>query len=311
VTAQTNAADADHQKALVLRRLARCYGKIEALAGIDLQVSVGETVALLGPNGAGKSTTLAIVLGLLAPSSGEVYVLGRPPRRAVADGLVGAMLQSGAGSGLPPGTRVGELVRFVASLYRRPLSPPAVIEQAGLTGLADRKVDRLSGGELQRVRFALAICANPRLLVLDEPTVGLDVPARRAFWRTVRAFAAEGRAVVFATHYLAEAEEAATRVAVMHRGRIVADGPVRDIRRVVAAKRIRFRALDVNEEMLGALPAVQRVDSSDGVITLESTDADATVKALYRAPVDFSDLEVTSAGLEEAFLALTGEDITR
>jgi ABC-2 type transport system ATP-binding protein len=307
----TQASTAESGQVLALRGLHRSYGKVEAVAGIDLQVAAGETLALLGPNGAGKSTTLAMVLGLLTPSSGQVRVLGRTPQHAIADGLVGALLQSGAGSGLPQGTRVGELVGFVASLYRRPLSPPAVIEQAGLAGLAGRKVDRLSGGELQRVRFALAICANPRLLVLDEPTVGLDVPARRAFWHTVRAFAAGGRAVVFATHYLAEAEEAATRVAVMHRGRIAADGPVRDIRRVVAAKRIRFRASAAGEGMLGALPAVQRVDSSDGVITLESTDADATVKALYRSAVDFSDLEVTGAGLEEAFLALTGEDITR
>ena len=296
---------------LDLRGLRRSYGKVEAVAGIDLRVAAGETLALLGPNGAGKSTTLAMVLGLLAPSSGQVSVLGRTPRHAIADGLVGALLQSGTGSGLPPGTRVGELVRFAASLYRRPLSPPAVIEQAGLAGLAGRRVDRLSGGELQRVRFALAICADPLLLILDEPTVGLDVPARRAFWHTVRAFAAEGRAVVFATHYLAEAEEAATRVAVMHQGRIVADGPFRDIRRVVAAKHIRFRSATADAGALGALPAVRRIDRGGDVITLESTDADATVRALYRAPIDFSDLEVTGAGLEEAFLALTGEEISR
>ena len=307
----TQANTTESGKILELRGLRRSYGKVEAVAGIDLQVAAGETLALLGPNGAGKSTTLAMVLGLLAPSAGQVSVLRRTPRHAIADGLVGALLQSGTGSGLPPGTRVGELVRFAASLYRRPLSPPAVIERAGLAGLAGRRVDRLSGGELQRVRFALAICADPRLLVLDEPTVGLDVPARRAFWHTVRAFAAEGRAVVFATHYLAEAEEAATRVAVMHQGRIVADGPFRDIRRVVTAKHIRFRAATADERTLGALPAVRRVDRGDDVITLESTDADATVRALYRAPIEFSDLEVTGAGLEEAFLALTGEEISR
>jgi ABC-2 type transport system ATP-binding protein len=306
VTAQASAAD--REQVLVLRGLRRSYGKTEAVAGIGLQVGAGETLALLGPNGAGKSTTLALVLGLLAPSSGQVRVLGRPPRRAIADGLVGALLQSGAGSGLPPGVRVGELVRFVASLYRGPLRPPVVLERAGLAALAGRKVDRLSGGELQRVRFALAICADPQLLILDEPTVGLDVPARRAFWQTVGTFTAEGRAVVFATHYLAEAEEVADRVAVMHRGRIVADGPVQDVRRIVATKRVRFRAPGADPGILGALPAVRRAESSDGVVTLESSDADATVRALYRSSVDFSDLEVTGAGLEEAFLALTGED---
>jgi ABC-2 type transport system ATP-binding protein len=138
------------EQVLELRGLRRGYGNVEAVAGVDLEIGAGETLALLGPNGAGKSTTLALVLGLLAPSSGEVRVVGRSPRHAIADGLVGALLQSGAGSGLPPGTRVGELVRFVASLYRAPLSPVAVIERAGLTALAGRKVDRLSGGELQR-----------------------------------------------------------------------------------------------------------------------------------------------------------------
>jgi ABC-2 type transport system ATP-binding protein len=299
------------QWVLILRGLRRSYGRIEAVAGIDLHVGAGETLALLGPNGAGKSTTLAMVLGLLTPSSGEVRVLGRPPHRAVADGLVGALLQSGAGSGLPPGTRVGELVSFVASLYRRPLSPAVVLDRAGLTALAGRKLDRLSGGELQRVRFALAICPDPRLLILDEPTVGLDVPARRAFWQTVGTFAAEGRAVVFATHYLAEAEEAATRVAVMHEGRIVADGSVRDIRETVAVKRISFRTGQADLAALGSLPAVQRAERVDGVVTLESRDADATVRALYQSSVGFSDLEVTGAGLEEAFLALTTQDVIR
>jgi ABC-2 type transport system ATP-binding protein len=299
------------QWVLILRGLRRSYGRIEAVAGIDLHVGAGETLALLGPNGAGKSTTLAMVLGLLTPSSGEVRVLGRPPHRAIADGLVGALLQSGAGSGLPPGTRVGELVSFVASLYRRPLSPAVVLDRAGLAALAGRKLDRLSGGELQRVRFALAICPDPRLLILDEPTVGLDVPARRAFWQTVGTFAAEGRAVVFATHYLAEAEEAATRVAVMHEGRIVADGSVRDIRETVAVKRISFRTGQADLAALGSLPAVQRAERVDGVVTLESRDADATVRALYQSSVGFSDLEVTGAGLEEAFLALTTQDVIR
>lgn len=300
------------QPTLVLRGLHRSYGKVEAVAGIDLEVSAGETLALLGPNGAGKSTTLAMVLGLLTPSTGEARILGRSPHHAVADGLVGALLQSGMGSGLPPGTRVGELLHFVASLYRRPLSPAVVLERARLADLAGRRVDRLSGGELQRVRFALAICPDPKLLILDEPTVGLDVPARRAFWETVGKFAAEGRAVVFATHYLAEAADAATRVAVMHRGRIVADGSVGDISRTVALKHVRFRTGQVDLEVLGSLAAVQRADRAGDLVTLESRDADATVRALYQSSVEFSDLEVTGAGLEEAFVALTREDaITR
>jgi ABC-2 type transport system ATP-binding protein len=293
---------------LDVQGLRRRFGSTEAVAGIDLRVAAGETVALLGPNGAGKSTTIAMILGLLSPTAGQVTVGGRTPHQAVADGLVGALLQSGAGSGLPPGTRVGELVRFVASLYPAPLAPAAVLRHAGLTSLAQRKLDRLSGGELQRVRFALAICADPRLLILDEPTVGLDVPSQQSFWETVRGFAAEGCAVLFATHYLAEAAENAGRVVVLHKGHVVSDGTVDEIRRTVAIRRVRFRAPDSDVEALRALPAVQRVQRSGGVISLESTDPDATVRGLVGSGATFTDLEVTGAGLQDAFLALTSEE---
>jgi ABC-2 type transport system ATP-binding protein len=293
---------------LEVQGLRRRFGSTEAVAGVDLYVAAGETVALLGPNGAGKSTTLAMILGLLSPTAGQVTVGGRTPHQAVADGLMGAMLQSGAGSGLPPGTRVGELVRFVASLYPAPLPPPAVLRHARLASLAGRKVGGLSGGELQRVRFALAICADPRLLILDEPTVGLDVPTQRSFWETVRAFAAEGCAVLFATHYLAEAAETAGRVVVLHKGHVVADGTVDEVRRTVAIRTVRFRAPDTNAGALRALPAVQQVRQADGVISLDSTDSDATVRALVRSGTTFTDLEVISAGLEDAFLALTCEE---
>src|ERR1700685_822200 len=293
---------------LDVQGLRRRFGSTEAVAGVDLRVAAGETVALLGPNGAGKSTTLAMILGLLSPTAGQVTVGGRAPRQAVADGLVGAMLQSGAGTGLPSGTRVGELVRVVASLYPAPLSPAAVLRHAGLASLAAREVGGLSGGELQRVRFALAICADPRLLILDEPTVGFDVPAQRSFWETVRAFGAEGGAVLFATHYLAEAAESAGRVVVLHQGHVVADGTVDEIRRTVAIRRVRFRAPDTDTVALRALPAVQQVRQADGVISLDSTDSDATVRGLLRSGATFTDLEVTSAGLADAFLALTCEE---
>jgi len=293
---------------LDVQGLRRRFGSTEAVAGVDLRVAAGETVALLGPNGAGKSTTLAMILGLLPATAGKVTIDGRTPRQAVADGLVGALLQSGAGSGLPSGTRVGELVGFVASLYPAPLAPPAVLRHAGLASLAGRKVHGLSGGELQRVRFALAICADPRLLILDEPTVGLDVPSQRSFWETVRAFAAEGCAVLFATHYLAEAAETAGRVVVLHKGNVVADGTVDEIRRRAGIRRVRFRAPDTDAGALRALPAVQQLRLAGGVISLDSTDSDATVRGLVGSGTTFTDLEVTSAGLEDAFLALTYEE---
>ncbi len=293
---------------LDVQGLRRRFGSTEAVAGVDLRVAAGETVALLGPNGAGKSTTLAMILGLLPATAGQVTIDGRTPRQAVAGGLVGALLQSGAGSGLPSGTQVGELVGFVASLYPAPLAPPAVLRHAGLTSLAGHRLDRLSGGERQRVRFALAICADPRLLILDEPTVGLDVPSRRAFWATVRAFAAEGCAVLFATHYLAEAAETAGRVVVLHKGHVAADGTVDEIRRTVATRTVRFRAPDAGPGALRALPAVEQVRQDGDVISLDSTDADATVRGLVGSGTAFTDLEVTGAGLEDAFLALTSEE---
>ena len=296
---------------LDVQGLRRRFGSTEAVAGVDLRVAAGETVALLGPNGAGKSTTLAMILGLLPATDGQVTIDGRAPRQAVADGLVGALLQSGAGSGLPSGTRVGELVGFVASLYPAPLAPPAVLRHAGLASLAGHRLHRLSGGERQRVRFALAICGDPRLLILDEPTVGLDVPSRRAFWKTVRAFAAEGCAVLFATHYLAEAAETAGRVVVLHKGHVAADGTVDEIRRTVAIRTVRFRAADAGpgaQRALRALPAVEQVRQDGYVISLDSTDADATVRGLVGSGTAFTDLEVTGAGLEDAFLALTSEE---
>jgi ABC-2 type transport system ATP-binding protein len=293
---------------LDVQGLRRKFGSTEAVAGVDLRVAAGETVALLGPNGAGKSTTLAMILGLLPATAGQVTIGGRTPRQAVADGLVGALLQSGAGSGLPTGTRVGELVEFVASLYPAPLAPPAVLRHAGLASLAGQRLGRLSGGERQRVRFALAICANPRLLILDEPTVGLDVPSRRSFWETVRAFAADGCAVLFATHYLAEAAETAGRVVVLHKGRVAADGTVDEIRRTVATRTVRFRAPDAGPGALRALPAVGQVRQDGDVTSLDSTDADATVRGLVGSGTAFTDLEVTGAGLEDAFLALTSEE---
>jgi ABC-2 type transport system ATP-binding protein len=288
--------------------LRRSFGSTDAVAGVDLRVAAGETVALLGPNGAGKSTTLAMILGLLSPTAGQVTVGGRAPRQAVASGVVGAMLQSGAGTGLPWGTRVGELVRFVSSLYPTPLPVPAVLTYAGLASLAGRRVEGLSGGELQRVRFALAICAGPRLLILDEPTVGFDVPTQRSFWETVRAFAAEGCAVLFATHYLAEAAQTAGRVVVLHKGRVAADGTVDEIRRTAAVRTVRFRAPGGDAGALRALPAVQQVRQADGVISLDSTDSDETVRGLVRSGAAFTGLEIMGAGLEDAFLALTSEE---
>jgi ABC-2 type transport system ATP-binding protein len=279
------------------------YGAVTALDGVDFEVRRGETVALLGPNGAGKSTTIGLLLGLERPDSGRITVLGGSPERAVAAGRVAAMLQEG---GLPPGATVAELVDFVRQLYPRPLPLGEVLELAGLGDLARRRSERLSGGQAQRVRFALAIAGNPELAFLDEPTTGMDVEARHAFWDRMRAFAAQGRTVLFATHYLEEADAVADRVLVLQRGRVVADGPVTAIKARSSRRVVRCTLPGADSRMLGRLPGVTEVSLHGDSMRLTTGDADATVRALFATGLPVRDLEVSGGGLEEAFLALTG-----
>ncbi len=266
---------------------------------------MGETVALLGPNGAGKSTTIALLLGLLRPHSGSVDVLGTSPREAVAQGRVGAMLQTGSGSGLPPGVRVASALQLVRRLYRRPAPFEVTVERAGIGALLGRQTHRLSGGEAQRVRFAVAIAGDPELVFLDEPTAAMDVESRRAFWRMMRQFGDEGRTIVFATHHLLEADQIADRVVVINHGVVVANGPGATLKAAVASRQVRFVTGHPDERLLDQLEGVTDVTVRGTGVTLVSLDADATVRALVRGGVAFSDLEVTGAGLEDAFVALT------
>ncbi|MGB8878494.1 MAG: ABC transporter ATP-binding protein, partial [Solirubrobacteraceae bacterium] len=194
---------------------------VPAVKGVDLSIAAGETVALLGPNGAGKSTTIDMLLGLTRPDRGSVSLLNRPPAKAVADGLVAAMLQTGA---LIRDVTPRELLTMMAALHPNSLGVQETLALTDLTEIADRRTHKLSGGQSQRVRFALALVSDPAVLVLDEPTVGMDVEARRGFWVSVREFAGRGKTVVFATHYLEEADAYADRVVLMAHGRVVADG---------------------------------------------------------------------------------------
>jgi ABC-2 type transport system ATP-binding protein len=281
------------------------YGQHVALDRLDLEVQRGETLALLGPNGAGKSTAIAVLLGLLRPQSGEVQVAGTTPRRAVAQGLVGAMLQSGSGSGLPPGVRVDEALRLVKRLYRRPAPFDLTVERADIGPLLRRRTDHLSGGEVQRVRFALAIAGDPEVVFLDEPTSAMDVESRRSFWQMMRELGRLGRTTVFATHHLAEADEIADRVVVLNHGQVVADGPGATLKAAVASRRLRFVVDCPDRPALDRLEGVTDVDVRGTTVAIDSLDADATLRALVHEGVAFRDLEVTGAGLEQAFMALT------
>ena len=292
------------EPAVQLVGLHKSYADIHAVAGVDLEVSPGEVVALLGPNGAGKSTTIDMLLGLIAPDSGVPRLFGRSPREAIAAGRVGAMLQTG---GLLPQLTVADTVQLVGSLHRDPLPVAEVLGRAAIQELRDRRINQLSSGQAQRVRFAIALVPDPRLLVLDEPTVGMDVESRRAFWTAMRELTMAGRTVLFATHYLEEADTYADRVVLLRAGRIVADGTAASIKASAAGRTIRGTLPGADPDLLRELPGVSAAEVHGNAVVLRSADSDATLRTLL-AITDIRDVEVTAAGLEDAFLAITAAD---
>jgi len=290
---------------IVLSRLSKSYGAVRAVRSIDLMIAPGETVALLGPNGAGKTTTIDMVLGLTRPDSGSVSLFGMSPEQAVAAGVVGGMLQTGS---LIEQLSVRELVTMVASLYPRPLGVDEVLQLTGAAEFADRQSTRLSGGQTQRVRFAIALVADPDLLLLDEPTSAMDVEARREFWTSMRAVAARGKTVIFATHYLEEADAYADRIVLLARGEIVADGPATEIKAKVGGRTIRATLPGADVAQLAALPGVTNADRHGDAVILTCADSDAALRALLGRFPGARDIEVHGSGLEEAFLALTADE---
>src|ERR1700761_4049645 len=281
------------------------YGSLKAVDGLSLELRGGETVALLGPNGAGKSTSLDMLLALRKPTSGKIRMFGSDPYHAVKSGQVGAMLQSG---GLMPEVTVRELVTLCAGLHPRPIPVDTTLRQAGITDIANQRVDRLSGGQTQRVRFALAIVGECDLIVLDEPSTAMDVETRRTFWDNMKAEVAEGKTLLFATHYLEEADQAADRILVINKGRLLADGTPSEIKARAGAKRISFHLDRIDEPFLLGLPALVNVEVRHDLVQLQSSDSDRTLYALLDAGYRPREIEVSSLGLEQAFLAITAED---
>ncbi len=284
-----------------LHAVSKRYGGRTALDGVSLELRRGEVVALLGPNGAGKTTAVKLLLGLLSPASGSVRVLGRDPRSSAARVAIGAMLQVAR---VPDMLTVREQIELFRSYYPRPLPTPEVLRLAGLSAIEHQRFGTLSGGQRQRALFALAVCGDPDLVCLDEPTVGLDIHSRRQVWEQVSTLAAAGKAVLLTTHYLEEADALAHRIVLINQGRLVREGTPAQIKQGVAGRRIRCRTR-LAPDALRALPAVTSAEASEAGVVIFTQDPEAVLRRMLTEDPGLSDLEVTTASLDEAFLALT------
>ncbi len=284
--------------------VSKSYGNVAAIRDVSLHIGEGELVALLGPNGAGKSTTIHLLLGLLAPTKGRVRVFGGDPSEARTRTRLGAMLQNIGG---PTTLKVREVIDLFRSYYPKPLPTKTILERADLIGLENRLLGKMSGGERKRVRFALAICGDPRLIYLDEPTANLDVTSRRKLYDCIRASAAAGVSIVLATHFLEEADELATRVVLLNKGRILQDGTPAAIKGLVALQHVTCHTR-ITEEQARKIPGVREVARAGDRLDLRA-DADISIGAeLYKLDPDLKDLAIQRVKLEDAFVALIKED---
>ncbi len=286
-----------------MQGVSKRYGSLKALSSLDLSVEAGEVVSILGPNGAGKTTAIQLMLGLRRSSGGEVRLFGHDPQSHAARERVGAMLQE---TGAPETLTVAELLQLYSSYYPYHLPLDELLARADLQAKRDEQLRKLSGGQKQRLFFALAIAGDPDLIFLDEPTAAMDAHARRAFWAQVREFASLGKTVLFSTHYLQEADEIASRIVVIHQGRLLIQGSPREIKGRVAAKTLRLTT-DAPLAKVEALPEVQRAETHNGQLALYSNHPEAVLKALFFGGYDVRDLSVTDTDLEAAFVSLTKE----
>lgn len=294
----------DTLAAIELRGVTKAFGPVEAVRGIDLRIERGEVVAFLGPNGAGKTSTIDIILGLSRPSSGSASVFGLSPEQAIRHGLVAAVMQTG---GMLRDLTVQETVQYTAALFPAHRPVQEVMETAGIADIAGRRVGKCSGGEQQRLRFAMALVSDPELIILDEPTTGMDVSTRRAFWESIRADAAQGRTVLFATHYLEEADAYADRVVLVRHGQVVADGSAAQIKALGAGRTVRATWPGLTSEQAAAIPGADSIDVRGDQILVHAADSDAVARHLLTA-TPARDLEITARGLEDAFVALTADE---
>jgi ABC-2 type transport system ATP-binding protein len=300
-------ADGDLPPAIELNGVHKVFGSVQAVNGIDLTVWPGEIVAFLGPNGAGKTSIIDVILGLAQPTSGRVSIYGMRPRQAISRGLVSAVMQTG---GLLKDLTVAETARYTASLFAHAHPVEHALKRAGIAAVADRKVGKCSGGEQQRLRFAMALLSDPELLILDEPTTGMDVEGRRSFWAAIRHDCAQGRTVLFATHYLEEADAYADRIILLRHGHVVADGTAAEVKALAAGRTVRATLAGADQAALRAIPGADSIEVRGETVLIHSSDSDAVAKYLLTATAA-RDLDITTRGLEDAFITLTSDDNDR
>jgi ABC-2 type transport system ATP-binding protein len=293
----------DHEVIARLEAATKRYGKTLALEGVTLDIRRGEVLALLGPNGAGKTTAISLLLGLLTADGGSAHLFGSTPHTLSARRRIGAMLQTTA---VPETLTIGELIALFRSYYPRPRSVADVVDLAGVGDLLGRRYGRLSGGQQRRAQFALAICGHAELLFLDEPTTGLDIEARATMWQTIRRLVAAGCGLVLTTHYLEEAEALADRIAVLARGRLVAQGSIGEIRARVAQKRIQCVS-SLPRATIALWPEVRSVSGEGKRLEIVTDAAEPVVRRLLLEDASLAELEVRRAGLAEAFTEITRE----
>ena len=295
-------SSATQQQAIAsLTNVTKRYGATIALDGLNLALRPGEVVALLGPNGAGKSTAVRLLLGLIAPTAGKARVFGGDPQNPASRLRVGAMLQVAR---IPETLRVREHIDLFRSYYPKPLSMAEVVRVAQLEGIEDKMFSKLSGGQKQRVLFGLAMCGDPDLVFLDEPTVGMDIEARRGLWQQIRTLANRGKTVLLTTHYLEEADALAHRIVVINKGKIVSEGTPAEIKSVSAGRKIRCRTR-LTAEFLYTLPGVTNVERSSDDVVVMTPQAEEVVREMLLRDETLCNLEIASPALEDAFLALT------
>ena len=287
-----------------LHSVTKRYGQAKALDNLTLNLHPGEVVALLGPNGAGKTTAVRLLLGLIAPTSGSVRVMGRDPRDASARTGIGAMLQV---TRVPETLMVREHIDWFRSYYPNPLPTAEIVRIAKLEGLENKFYGKLSGGQKQRVLFGLALAGNPDLIFLDEPTVGMDIESRRGLWEQIRWLASRGKTVLLTTHYLEEADSLASRIVVIDKGRVIAEGTAAQIKHRVSGRRIRC-ITELDEDFLSGLPSVMNVERDREAVIITAQEAERVVREMLLRDVTLHGLEISAPGLEDAFLALTNKD---